>query len=200
MIYVERDFISQEDIDIMAEYINSIVFNTEDNHVPLHDDLFKASSAKFDIHTRGEMPDYILRIFSKYSKGLYDLVSSLEGEEYHPPMFSKHYIAKYNAGSHSPIHWDSSKPPKTYKSYIYWATATKGGNLIFPNRSQEVILSPGDLVYFIENEENSHGISEIIAGNLVLSEAWMGQKGQHFMPNKVAYEDVQWDDWEIKGF
>lgn len=200
MIHIVRNFISGNDLETVLNYIESIRFNTKDDHVPLHDDLFRQASSEFDIHTRGEMPDNILNVFSKYSKGLYSMVNTLEPEDYHPPMFSKHYIARYKPGSHSAIHWDSSKPEKTYKSFVYWITPDKGGNLIFPNINQEVILSPGDLVYFVENEENSHGITTISDGNLVLSEAWMGQKGQHFMPNKVAYEDVQWDDWEIRGF
>lgn len=200
MIHVLRNFISGNDLTAMLEYIESIKFNTKDDHVALHEDLFKSESTEFDIHTRGEMPKEILDIFSKYSKGFYTLVNTLESEDYHPPMFSKHYIARYKAGSHSSVHWDSSKPAKTYKSYIFWNTTEGGGNLIFPNLSQEIILSPGDLVYFIENEQNSHGVTKVVDGNLVLSEAWMGTKGQHFMPNKVAYEDVDWNDWEIRGF
>lgn len=200
MIHIVRDFINSKDLESMLMYIDEIKFNTKDDHIPLHNDLFAKNRVEFDIHTRGEMPKHILDIFSRYSKGFYTLVNTLESEDYHPPMFSKHYIARYKAGSHSAIHWDDSKPDKTYKSYIYWSTPENGGNLIFPNLKQEIVMSPGDLVYFIENEENSHGITPIISGNLVLSEAWMGIKGQHFMPNKTAYEDVDWEDWEIKGF
>lgn len=200
MIHIVRNFIKDEDLQSVSKYIDSIKFNTKDDHVPLHSDLFSFSSTEFDIHTRGEMPDHILAIFSKYSKGLYDLVSAIEPEDYHPPMFSKHYLARYRAGSHSAVHWDNSKPAKTYKSYIFWTADHTGGNIIFPNLSEEVTLSPGDLVYFIENEENSHGITRIQDGNLVISEAWMGIKGQLFMPSKVSYEDLDWDDWEIKGF
>ena len=200
MIHIVRNFIADQDLDAMTEYIESIKFNTKEDHVPLHSDLFSYSSTEFDIHTRGEMPDHILAIFSRYSKGLFDLVTSIEPEEYHPPMFSKHYLARYSKGSHSSIHWDNSKPEKTYKSYIFWTGGHTGGTLLFPNLAQEVAVYPGDLVYFIENEENSHGLTRIDDGSLVLSEAWMGIKGQLFMPSKVAYEDLDWEDWEIKGF
>lgn len=200
MFYIIKNFISKQDLSIVLEYIESINFNTKDDHVPLHDDLFGKLSAQFDIHTRGEMPQYILDIFSKYSKGFYDAVQQQEESEYHPPMFSKHYIARYKPGSHSAVHWDPEKPEKTYKSYIFWTTTANGGNLIFPNLNKEIVPVPGDLIYFVENEENSHGITKIQEGNLLLSEAWMGHKGQHFMPNKVAYEDIEWNDWEIRGF
>ena len=200
MIHIVRNFISGQDLEAVKEYIDSIKFNTKEDHVPLHSDLFSYSSTEFDIHTRGEMPDHILKIFSKYSKGFFDLVTAIEPDDYHPAMFSKHYLARYPKGSHSAIHWDTSKPAKTYKSYIFWTDDYSGGNLLFPNLSQEVVMSSGDLVYFIENEENSHGIGQIQDGNLVLSEAWMGIKGQLFMPSKVAYEDLDWEDWEIKGF
>lgn len=200
MVHIVKSFINDNDVKIVSEYIDSIKFNTKDDHVPLHDDLFSHGSTEFDIHTRGEMPRHILDIFSKYSKGLFDLVSQIEPEDYHPPMFSKHYLARYKAGSHSAIHWDNSKPEKTYKSYICWTKDYTGGKLVFPNLSQEVVMSPGDLIYFMENEENSHGITKVDSGNLVLSEAWMGIKGQLFMPSKTAYEDINWEDWEIKGF
>lgn len=200
MIHVYKGFISNDDLTQVNDYIRTLRFNTKDEHVPLHDDLFSNPSTMFDIHTRGEMPDHILQIFSKYSKGFYDLVSSIEPEEYHPPMFSKHYICRYPAGSHSGIHWDNSKPEKTYKSYIVWNAEYTGGELTFANAAEPVSYEPGDLIYFIENIENSHGISVVKTGELFLSEAWMGHVGQHFMPNKVSYEDVDWDDWEIKGF
>jgi hypothetical protein len=200
MIHIIKNFISDQDVEAVNKYVDLIKFNTKDDHVELHNDLFNNSSTEFDIHTRGEMPKEMLDIFSKYSKGFYDLVQESEEKEYHPPMFSKHYIARYKRGSHSPIHWDSSKPQNTYKSYIYWTPALSGGNLVFPNIGQEITFSPGDLVYFIENKENSHGITPIQDGNLVLSEAWMGLKGQHFMPNKISYEKTDWDNWEIKGF
>lgn len=200
MIHISKGFVSAEDVITVNEYIKTLRFNTKDDHVPLHDDLFSNPTTMFDIHTRGEMPDHILEIFSKYSKGFYELVSAIEDEAYHPPMFSKHYICRYPTGSHSAIHWDNSKPDRTYKSYIFWNSEYSGGELTFPNSSDSVDISPGDLVYFIENYDNSHGISVIESGELFLSEAWMGHVGQHFMPNKVAYEDVDWEDWEIRGF
>lgn len=200
MFYIIKNCINKDDMAEMLEYISTIKFNTREDHVPLHDDLFEKNNAPFDVHTRGEMPMNILSIFSKYSKALYDSVTELEPDEYHPPMFSKHYIARYGIGAKVDVHWDNSKPEKTYKSYIFWNDNYSGGNLVFPNLKVPVDVAPGDLIYFIENEENSHGLLPVTDGNMFLSEAWMGHKGRLFMPSRDTYEQIDWNDWEIKGF
>jgi hypothetical protein len=199
MIHVVKNFISLEDVEIVNSYIKNIEFNTKDNHVPLHDELFEKNNSIFDIHTRGEMPQNILEIFSKYSKGYYEQVQSIEKEAYHPPMFSKHYIARYRPGLSLGPQFDPEKPEGTYKSYIYWNNEFSGGVLSFPNLGESVHLSPGDLVFFVENEENQYKISTIESAPLFLSEAWMGRVGRSWMPG-VDYNETDWDDWEIKGF
>ena len=194
------NFINEEDLKVVQDYISTIKFNTKEDHVPLHDALFANEGTKFDIHTRGEMPDYILQIFSKYSKGYYEAVQSESELDYHPPMFSKHYIARYRSGAESEPHFNMEKPANTYGSYIVWKNAKKGGHILFPNRNVDMIASPGDLIIFKESEEDKHGISKIEEGEMFISEAWMGTKGQLWMPNRTPYEQVEWDDWEIKGF
>lgn len=194
------NFINEEDLKVVQDYISTIKFNTKEDHVPLHDALFANEGTKFDIHTRGEMPDHILQIFSKYSKGYYEAVQSESELDYHPPMFSKHYIARYRSGAESEPHFNMEKPANTYGSYIVWKNAKKGGHILFPNRNIDMIASPGDLIIFKESEEDKHGISKIEEGEMFISEAWMGTKGQLWMPNRTPYEQVEWDDWEIKGF
>ncbi len=197
---IVKDFISQDDLHTVQEYIKTISFNTKDEHVPLHDGLFDGG-APFDIHTRGEMPQHILDIFSKYSKGYYEIVQAENTDKYHPAMFSKHYIARYRPGSSEPQHHnEDAKPEGTYVSYIVWQNAEAGGQFVFSGLDKTFPPNPGDLIYFKDNRENIHGISEIESGHLFLSEAWMGKVGQHWMQNKASYEEVQWDDWEIKGF
>ena len=61
-------FILSEDLKIVQDYIQTIKFNTKEDHVPLHDGLFAEDATKFDIHTRGEMPDHILEIFSESTR------------------------------------------------------------------------------------------------------------------------------------
>lgn len=199
-MFIEKDFISKEDLLLVNDYINTISFNTKEDHVPLHNDLFQNNNIGFDLHTRGEMPKEILDVFSKFSQGFYNKVQSLEKNDYHPPMFSKHYIARYKAGSSVEQHFDMSKPEGTYKAYIFWNDDCSGGDLSFPNLRRSIKPNPGDMIILQEIEEHMHGISKIESGTLYLSEAWMGPKGKHFMPNKTAYEDVDWEHWEIKGF
>lgn len=200
-MHILENFINKEDVLIVQKYIESIKFNTKEEHDPLHDKLFDQVNTSFDIHTRGEMPDYILNIFSKYSKGFYDAVRVMHDEEYHPPMFSKHYIARFKENSHSePHHNQDTKPEGTYGSYIVWKNADVGGEIIFPKLQKKFRANPGDLIFFEELEENSHGISQIFNGEMFISEAWMGRKGQLWMENRTSYEETNWDDWEIKGF
>lgn len=195
------NFIEEKDLKLVQSYIQTINFHTKDDHVPLHDSLFNNPGTQFDIHTRGEMPDSVLEVFSKYSKGFYDYVTSRNSEEYHPAMFSKHYIARYRPGSQSePHHSENEKPEGTYGSYIIWQNPKRGGEILFPNRGLRFNPSPGDLIVFEEKEIDSHGIAPIIEGYMFLSEAWMGRKGQLWMQNKTPYNEVPWDDWEIKGF
>jgi hypothetical protein len=199
-MFIEKDFISKEDLLLVNDYINTISFNTKEDHVPLHNDLFQNNNIGFDLHTRGEMQKEILDVFSKFSEGFYNKVQSLEKNDYHPPMFSKHYIARYKTGASVEQHFDMSKPQGTYKAYIFWNDEYSGGDLCFPNLTKSINPNPGDMIILQEIEEHMHGISKIESGTLYLSEAWMGPKGKHFMPNKAAYEDVDWEDWEIKGF
>lgn len=200
-MHIIENFISAEDVAIMQEYISGIKFNTKEDHVPLHDKLFEENNTPFDIHTRGEMPNNILEIFSKYSKGFYYAVKEKHEEEYHPPMFSKHYIARFREGSESePHHNENTKPKGTYGSYIVWQNADVGGEIIFPKLQKKFKANPGDLIFFEEIEENTHGISKIFSGSMFVSEAWMGRKGQLWMENRTSYEETDWEDWEIKGF
>lgn len=195
-----KSFISPEDVSTVQEYIKTIRFNTKEDHVPLHDALYEEFNAPFDLHTRGEMPKHILDIFSKYSKGFYDIIESIAPSEYMPPMFSKHYIARYNVGVETGPQFDKSKPAGTYKSFIFWNEIEDGGELFFPGLDKRFKPEPGDLVFFVEGEQNRCSITEIKSEPLYLSEAWIGKRGELWMPSAYPYEEIDWDDWEIKGF
>jgi len=197
---VIKNFISTEDVKTVRDYISGIRFNTKEDHVPLHDALYEEYNAGFDLHTRGEMPSNLLEIFSKYSKGFFDIIEQIHPGEYLPPMFSKHYIARYNVGSETGPQFDKSKPEGTYKSFIFWSNEHQGGELFFPGLEKRFCPEPGDLVFFVEGEENRCSITEVFGNPLYLSEAWIGKRGQLWMPSRDSYEEIDWDDWEIKGF
>ncbi len=197
---VIKNFISQEDVDIVYEYAKSLNYHTKDNHVPLHDNLFNNANITFDIHTRGEMPKHILDIFSKYSKGMYEEVSKLEQVPYHPPMFSKHYIARYRPGAKQDNHYDTYKGERgAYGSYIYWNNDFTGGAIKFQDVESSFVPAPGDLVFFKESPDSYREIQEVLSGQLFLSEAWAGPVGISIF-DSVEYDRVNWEDWEIKGF
>lgn len=194
-----NNFLNKDDVKLVYNYVKDINFHTKDNHVPLHENLFKTDSISFDIHTRGEMPSNILEIFSKYSKLYYEIVSDLEDIEYNPPMFSKHYLARYRPGARQPMHFDNYKGERgAYGSYIYWNNDFSGGELHFVGKDP-FIPNPGDLILFKETEENSREILPITSGNMYLSESWSGPKGISLF-DSVVYDAVDWDDWEIRGF
>jgi hypothetical protein len=97
------------------------------------------------------------------------------------------YVNSYSLFS-LPLYVDS----RLENYFIKLSTTTK--------LDKSIKTEPGDLVYFKEKFENNHGITKIISGDLFLSEAWMGKRGQHWMENKASYEEVDWENWEIKGF
>jgi hypothetical protein len=195
-----KNFISKEDVELVQKYISTVSFHTKDNHVPLHDDLYEKYNAPFDLHTRGEMPSEILNVFSKYSEGFYNTIMSLGHKNYLPPMFSKHYIARYVSGKSLGPQYDESKPEGTYKSIIFWNNDFEGGELEFVNLNKTIKPEPGDLVYFVESEKNRCAISKITNGDMYISEAWMGISGELWMPSSIPYEEIDWNNWEIKGF
>ena len=202
---VIKNFLSSEDVKAVYEYAESSTFHTKDNHTPLHDNLYSQDAITFDLRTRGEFSDEMLQIFSKYSKGFYDIVTEMNSElEYLPPMFSKHYIARYLPGSGEFSHTDKNRPAHTLVSYIFWNNNYSGGKIISVNsetqQEVEITYSPGDLIIFEEgNSEDMRKITPVLDGKMYLSQAWMGLKGQSWFPN-VDYDKVEWDNWEIRGF
>jgi hypothetical protein len=202
---VIKNFLSSDDVSTVYEYAKSSSFHTKDNHPTLHDNLYSQDSISFDLRTRGEFSDEILQIFSKYSKGFYDIVTEMNKElDYLPPMFSKHYIARYVPGAGEFPHTDTNRPEHTLVSYIVWNADYSGGKITSVNmearQEKEIEYSPGDLIIFEEgNLEDMRKITPVIDGNLYLSQAWMGLKGQSWFPN-VDYDKVEWDNWEIRGF
>lgn len=197
--FIEKNFVSELDVKTVQEYIKSIKFHTKENHVPLHNNLFD-SGAPFDIHTRGEMPKEVLDIFSKYSKVYWELVSKIDTSiKYHPPMFSKHYIARYRPDSVDGFHYSNTRPENTFASYVYWNDDFEGGEILWENTKELLKPNPGDLIYFKEVQSNTRRISDISNGYAFISESWMSPVGTCPDPN-VAYETVDWDNWEIKGF
>jgi hypothetical protein len=199
MIEVINNFVDRDDLENIQHYLYSIKFNTKDEHVPLHDNLFSKNNIMFDVHTRGEMPTPILDIFSKLHKKIYEYLVALENKEYHPPMFSKTSIYRYRSGSSLGPHLENDRPEDSYRSFIVWTDNQTGGNFIFPEIGIEIEAKAGDLVIFKIQKENLYGISAIESGTLYTSESWTSPYGTAPFPN-VDYDTTPWDTYEIKGF
>jgi hypothetical protein len=193
------DSVNKEDVLKIKEYSKTISFNTPANHVELHNDLFDKYGAKFDIHTRGEMPKDILSVFSNAGKKIYEIVSSVEGIDYHPPMFSKNYIARYQPGVGQSPAYNNNRPDKTYKAYVFWDDLDESANAIFSERSISIKPKSGDLIIFEEVFINSFGFSPAETDTLHISEFWLSPIGSVPFEN-VDYPAINWNDWEIKGF
>lgn len=202
---VIRNFFSSEEVSLLAEYAQSAHFHTKEDHPPLHDNLYSQDSINFDIRTRGEFPDEVLKVFSEYSRRLFEYISELHSDiEYLPPMFSKYYIARYRPGAFEPPQTDKDKPSGTYVAYVYWNADFSGGQMVSVDSiggTEEVVdINPGDVVIFEEgNYSEMRSIRPITEGSLYLSQAWLGPKGKAWFSN-VNYDTTIWDSWEIRGF
>lgn len=200
-----KNFFSSEEVSLVSDYARSAHFHTKEDHPPLHDNLYSQDSINFDIRTRGEFPDEVLKIFSEYSRRLFEYISELHKDtEYLPPMFSKYYIARYRSGAFEPPQTDKDKPSGTYVAYVYWNSDFSGGQMVSVdsvNGTEEMLdIMPGDVVVFEEgNYSEMRAIRPITEGKLYLSQAWLGPKGKAWFSN-VNYETTLWDSWEIRGF
>jgi hypothetical protein len=187
------------DNDLVTEYLKQINFNTPEKHVELHNDLFNKYGAQFDIHTRGEMSKDMLNIFSKLGKKIFDIVSSVEYRPYHPSMFSKNYIARYRPGVEKAPSYDESVPNGTYKAFLFWNDLPPESFAMFSAKGITIHPKAGDLVIFKENASNSFGFAKTESLPIYISEFWLSPVGTVPFKN-VEYQNVNWEDWEIKGF
>lgn len=195
MIYTTT--IDPNDLQLVVDYIDTIEFNTPENHVPLHDNLFN-SGIKFDIHTRGEMPKDILNIFSTIGEIIYNYVVSVEDKDYHPPMFSKNYIARYRQGIGQAAASDPSKPKGTYKAYVFWQF-DDSSNAYFPDLGERFKPENGSLIIYEDIQSNRFGFDPSSNAPIYISEFWLSPVGTAPFTN-VDYGAVDWNDWEIRGF
>jgi hypothetical protein len=145
------------------------------------------------------MPKDILDVFSNAGKKIYEIVSSIEKTDYHPPMFSKNYIARYQPGVGQSPAYNNNRPDKTYKAYVFWDDLDESANAIFSERSISIKPKSGDLIIFEEVFINSFGFSPAETDTLHISEFWLSPIGSVPFEN-VDYPAINWNDWEIKGF
>ena len=95
MSYQIINVATEEDLRTIAEFVNSVKFNSPEDHIPLHNSLFSIPGINFDITTYGDMPKEVVSIFEKYAIAIKDAVTKITGIEYNRPILGKSYIFSY---------------------------------------------------------------------------------------------------------
>jgi hypothetical protein len=188
---------TKEDLQLVNEFVNSVKFNTKDDHIPLHDPLFSNPNVNFDITTYGDMPKEVVDIFEKYTFAIQKAVSQTNKIFYDPPILGKSYIMRYVSGTSIPMGFGADRPKNVFRSIVQWNDSFKGGNFKFNNYKLGKNLAPGDCIIFPETEEFSREITVVEEGNLFLSDFWNAPVGESPYPG-LKYDDIYWGNplWE----
>jgi len=188
---------TKEDLELIENFINSVKFNTKEDHIPLHDPLFNQEQINFDITTYGDMPREVVEIFEKYVYAIQSAVSKTTKIFYDPPILGKSYIAKYSVGSGVLMHFNSDRPKNVYRSIVQWTNNHKGGIFKFDNYKIGKNLVAGDCIIFPETEEFQREITPIEEGSLFISDFWNAPVGQSPYPG-LNYNEIYWGNplWE----
>ena len=197
MTYQIINIATKEDLLLVDEFVNSVKFNTKEDHIPLHDPLFSNPNVNFDITTYGDMPKEVVDIFEKYTFAIQRAVSQATKVFYDPPILGKSYIMRYVAGTEISMGFGSDRPKNVFRSIIQWNDSFKGGTFKFKNYKIGKTLVPGDCIIFPETEEFSREVTMIEDGNLFLSDFWNAPVGESPYPG-LKYDDIYWGNprWE----
>lgn len=197
MSYQIINIASREDLELVERFVNSVKFNTREDHIPLHDPLFSQDNIDFDIITYGDMPRDVVEIFERYVTAIKNAVSEISGKEYDPPILGKSYILRYTTGRRVPLNYSTDRPKNTYRSILKWNDSHQGGIFKFKNYKIAKELVAGDCIIFPETDEFSREFTLVEDGNMFLSDFWNAPVGESPYPG-LKYEDIYWGNplWE----
>jgi hypothetical protein len=197
MSYQIINVATSEDLELIENFVNSVKFNTKNDHIPLHDPLFNQDNIKFEITTYGDMPKEVVAIFEKYCNAIKDAVSDISGISYDPPILGKSYIMKYNPGTSIPLEYSSDRPINVFRSIVKWNNYHEGGSFKFKNYKVAKNLIAGDCIIFPETEDFSREFTEVEKSPMFISDFWNAPVGQSPYPG-LKYEDIYWGNplWE----
>jgi hypothetical protein len=197
MKYQIINIATKEDLELINNFVNTIKFNTKEDHIPLHDPLFSNPNVNFDITTYGDMPREVVSIFEKYCQAIKDAVTKITNTEYDPPILGKSYIMRYSPGTNIGMHYSSNRPNNTFRSIVKWNDNHEGGALKFKNYKVNKNLIAGDCIIFPENEDFMIEITKIEKNNMFISDFWNAPIGQSPYPG-LKYEEIYWGNplWE----
>jgi hypothetical protein len=197
MSYQIINIATKEDLELVERFVNSVKFNTREDHIPLHNPLFSQDSIDFDIATYGDMPRDVVDIFERYAAAIKDAVSEISGKEYDPPILGKSYILRYTAGKSVPLNYSIDRPKNTYRSILKWNDSYKGGIFKFKNYKVAKQLVAGDCIIFPETDEFSREFTLVEDGSMFVSDFWNAPVGESPYSG-LKYEDIYWGNplWE----
>jgi hypothetical protein len=188
---------TREDLELIGKFVDSIKFNTKEDHIPLHDSLFSQDSINFEITTYGDMTREVVSVFEKYCNAIKETVTKISGINYDPPILGKSYIMKYVPGTNISLGYVASRPENVFRSIIKWNDCHQGGNFIFKNYKIEKELTAGDCIIFPETEEFSREFTTVEKKSIFISDFWNAPTGQSPYPG-LEYKDIRWGNplWE----
>ncbi len=186
-----------EDLELIRKFVDSVKFNTKEDHIPLHDPLFSNPNVNFDITTYGDMPKEVVDIFEKYVFAIQKAVTEISGIQYDPPILGKSYIMRYIPGTSISMHYSSDRPKNVFRSIVKWNDCHEGGVFKFKNYKVGKDLMAGDCIIFPENEEFMREVTTVEKKNMFVSDFWNAPVGQSPYPG-LKYEEIYWGNplWE----
>lgn len=197
MSYKIINIATKEDLELIGKFVDSVKFNTKEDHIPLHDSLFSQDGINFEITTYGDMPRDVVSVFEKYCNAIKEAVTEVSGINYDPPILGKSYIMKYVPGTHISQGYSANRPENVFRSIVKWNDCHEGGNFVFQNHKIEKDLVAGDCIIFPETEEFSREFTTVEKKSMFISDFWNAPTGQSPYPG-LKYEDIYWGNplWE----
>lgn len=175
-IVLIHNFISDEDLLVINEYLNSYKDNDEFmGGKDLREDRVKAENPK------------VGKLLDKYEKNIYDEAYKNFTEKYGIPVVRKavnstHFV-KWITGMNSKLHCDCEKPDGTpaytadfYKYNVsvlmYPNDEYTGGEIVFPDYDLTVKPKPGDMIMFPGNGAYKHIVTRVESGTRYTMPSW----------------------------
>ena len=198
MTYQIINVATAEDIQLVQDFIDSVKFQTKEDHIPLHDPLYSQYNIEFDIATYGDMTREVVAVFEKYVTAIGIAVSDMTKIFYDPPILGKSYIFRLDNEKTFPMQWATDRPKNVFRSILKWTDSHSGGELKFKNYKIAVDLKPGDCVIFPETEEFQREITTIDKGDLFISDFWNAPVGESPYPG-LKYHEITWGNPRFKN-
>ena len=197
MSYQIINVATAKDLELVGKFVDSVKFNTKEDHIPLHDPLFSQEGINFDITTYGDMPREVVSIFEKYVFAIQDAVSKVSGTDYGPPILGKSYIMRYVPGTEVLPGYSQDRPKNVFKSIVKWNDSHDGGIFKFKNYKVAKDLKAGDCIIFPETEDFLREFTTVEKKPMFISDFWNAPVGESPYSG-LDYKDIYWGNplWE----